>query len=845
MNLNRQRLTIPFLPTVLAVASCVLTPIVTAQSASAAQFFQPDLQQAAVGKVDIVSQSWQESRQQSSPTKKTQEEIAALEKRGTTALNRGYYREAIVDLEALLSLIQDLQLVSTQAITLSNLGIAHKNLGNYNQAAKLQRQAGSLIVKLSQLNQGSDRAKSRQVLGQILLNLGNAEEAQGNYKQAQQAYQQSLNLATETGDRIGESLALNNLGSIYSTLGNYKKAINYLTQSLQISKEINSQSLQASTLLTIGSIHHFCHDSTYVEDSICDKSDGLKTAIRHYQESLSMAKVNQDITLQAEALSSLGIAYEDLKDYNRAIEFHQKSVNLATTISDPELQAKSLNNLGHTLFAAQKLPQAAASLRKAIALLDGLRFGLTDKYKVSIFDTQIHIYNLLQQILIADQQPESALEISEQGRARAFAELLAQRQNNLDSSLQLAPINLAQIRQIVKQQKATVVEYAIVPDDDFKFRGKQRGKEAKLFIWVIHPTGKIDFRQVNLVALWSTKGTLSQIIATARCLDPNCPTAEEVAATRGIKISTVKPSAAAHSATPKTINADTPIALTYPGLPELHQLLIQPIADLLPKNANDPVIFIPQESLFLVPFAALPDAKGKYLIESHTILSAPSIQVLGLTQHQVQKVRGKNIKSLVVGNPQPLPEGLDNLPNAEQEAIEVAKILNTSAIIGKQATKDEVVKQFGNARVIHLATHGLLELGQSSSLEVPGAIVLASSNPQQNGLLTAEEIIRLYPRLKAELVVLSACDTGRGIITGDGVLGLSRSWIAAGAPSVVVSLWQVQDKSTAALMVDFYKLKQQSDDRSGHAAALRQAMLNTMKKYPAPNEWAAFILVGQ
>ena len=113
---------------------------------------------------------------------------------------------------------------------------------------------------------------------------------------------------------------------------------------------------------------------------------------------------------------------------------------------------------------------------------------------------------------------------------------------------------------------------------------------------------------------------------------------------------------------------------------------------------------------------------------------------------------------------------------------------------------------------------------------------------KDNGLLTAEEILNL--KLNADLVVLSACDTGRGRITGDGVIGLSRSLISAGVPSVVVSLWAVCDNSTSFLMTEFYKNLQQKLDK---ATALRLAMLTTrqQKKYQKPLHWAAFTLIGE
>jgi CHAT domain-containing protein len=107
-------------------------------------------------------------------------------------------------------------------------------------------------------------------------------------------------------------------------------------------------------------------------------------------------------------------------------------------------------------------------------------------------------------------------------------------------------------------------------------------------------------------------------------------------------------------------------------------------------------------------------------------------------------------------------------------------------------------------------------------------------------LLTADEILEL--QLNAELVVLSACDSGQGRVTGDGVVGLSRSLISAGAPTVLVSLWAVQDSPTAQLMVNFYQNLQQDSDK---AKALRQAMLATMQEYPNPLNWAAFTLIGE
>jgi CHAT domain-containing protein len=262
-------------------------------------------------------------------------------------------------------------------------------------------------------------------------------------------------------------------------------------------------------------------------------------------------------------------------------------------------------------------------------------------------------------------------------------------------------------------------------------------------------------------------------------------------------------------------------------------------------------VIIPHAELFLVPFVALQDANGNPLLEKHTILTAPSIQVLELTQQQRVKVQQANIQgAIVVGNPsmpkitltrdRP-PEQLSPLPVAEQESVAIAQILNTKALIRNQAAKTAIVPRLSQARIIHLATHGLLD--DFKGLGVPGAIALAPSGTGEpnDGLLTSNEIMEL--KLNAELVVLSACDTGRGNITGDGVIGLSRSLIAAGVPSIIVSLWSVPDAPTAGLMVEFYR--NWREKKMDKAQALRQAMLTTMKTHPNPRDWAAFTLIGE
>jgi CHAT domain-containing protein len=484
-----------------------------------------------------------------------------------------------------------------------------------------------------------------------------------------------------------------------------------------------------------------------------------------------------------------------------------------------------LTKLGDAFLKYGNFEESEKFLRLGMEAREALRgkVGSNDAYKVSIFDLQVDTYQLLQQALVAQNKTDEALEIAERGRARALVELLSRRfsPNQTEVSPITAP-KLEEIKQIAKTQNATLVEYSIIVE---QLPGNQDTSESELYIWVIQPTGEVTFRRSNLKPLWQTqKLSLKQLVTSSR----------QSIGVRGRSSIEVVP-----------LNSSE----IENQLKQLHKILIDPIADLLPSDPNAHVIFMPQGELFLVPFPALQDANGKYLIEKHTILTAPAIQVLDLTQKQRVKVQQANPKGLVVvGNPtmpkvtikigEP-PEQLNPLPAAENEAITIAKLLNTKALTGNQATKKAILSQLPQARIIHLATHGLLD--DFKGLGVPGAIALAPSG-NDNGLLTADEILDL--KLNAELVVLSACDTGRGRITGDGVIGLSRSLITAGVPSIIVSLWSVPDAPTASLMTEFYRNWQEK--KLDKAQALRQAMLTTMKNHPNnPKDWAAFTLIGE
>jgi CHAT domain-containing protein len=607
-----------------------------------------------------------------------------------------------------------------------------------------------------------------------------------------------------------------------------KQAIEYLNESLTIIQKITHDelseepvaSLKGTEVLTLNDLRR-----SYMFLS-------EPRAISYGKQVLQM--VRQDPRLrenEANALGEIGNAYFANLDFAQAIQFHQQSLLAARRDKKIGEEGEALQALGISFLYSGDLIQAEKSLFEAARVSESLRANLESKdgLKISFFEGQQQLYRTLEEVLIAQNKPEVALEVSERGRARIFIEQLRKRHVEQPVVNQAYFPSVQEIKQTAQQHNATLVVYSVGINPS---PGINKSQSRNLFIWIVQPTGKIEFRTVDLslqqpslVALINlTRQAIGARGRRATLIVKSSPDAERISRNQQAQ-----------------------------QLQQLHQLLIEPIASLLPTDPNQRVIFIPQGELFLVPFPALQDAKGTALIEQHTILTAPSIQVLDLTrQAAAQKSRGTDTQqqaALVVGNPT-MPkvrtqvggdlEQLSNLSGAETEAEAIATLLKTKPIIGKQATKAAIVKQMANARLIHLATHGLLD--DFKGLGVPGAIALApdGTGKDNDGLLTADEILDL--KLNANLVVLSACDTGRGRITGDGVIGLSRSLITAGVPSIIVSLWKVPDASTAFLMTEFYRHLQQQPDK---AIALRQAMQATKQKYPDPLDWAAFTLIGE
>ena len=294
---------------------------------------------------------------------------------------------------------------------------------------------------------------------------------------------------------------------------------------------------------------------------------------------------------------------------------------------------------------------------------------------------------------------------------------------------------------------------------------------------------------------------------------------------------------------------------------ELYNLLLKPAAEQLRNKTT--LVIVPDGILWDLPFQALQPAPNHYLVEDYALSYAPSLTVL----REMMAKRRKQASDarpmlLAIGNPALgqqtverartvlINEQLAPLPEAERQVEMLGQLYgpgHSKVYIGAEAREDRVKAEAGQFRILQLATHGVL----NNANPMYSHVVLSQSagNGSEDGLLEAWEIMKLD--LKADLVVLSACDTARGRIgAGEGVIGLTWAFFVAGSPTTVVSQWSVESASTTELMLNFHRSLKAPDSGSLYAMtkaeALRQAQLKLLrtKRYQHPFFWAGFVVVG-
>ena len=685
----------------------------------------------------------------------------------------------------------------------------------------------------------ADAAMCYKALGQVQAAIANYEQAVTNFDRA--------------GDSAGKAMALNSLAVAYLDSGKFPEFERYYGQAKDLFKAASNK--RGEALLAYNLAQYDVLQGHFAD------------SVPLYEESLANFRAAHDSKGEGQVLRGLGLAHLYLGRAGKSLEYYQQALPLAEASGSIEAQWDCALGMGKAYKVLGQTDKAVEYLERAVALVEKERSQLTrDTFKTFNMDLRQDCFGELVDALAKLGKAGESLEMAERGRARAFLDLLEGRRTRrpneelAQSSLPLpmegaggsgalsprlaqlrvaepgsrgievvprasatveastiSPINalpptLDEIKSIVKKSGSTVLEYYVLPD--------------KILTWVVHPDGTIEMPPPTV----TVRRRLS----------------EKIAATyRSIIAAPKSPDQLKTLADQREAN-----------LKELYGLLVEPALPLLPKDPSAIITVVPHGTLFLVPFAALMDAHGHYLIEDHTLSYAPAVGVLRATEKLNAELTGEKDKLLAFGNPITKAIAfLGALPYAEKEVEHVADLFGadrSTVKIGESANKANFVGLAPKSTIIHLATHGLI----NEERPMESALVLAPQGTD-DGLLTVKDILQL-PQLKSRLVVLSACQTGRGKITGDGVVGLSRSFIIAGTPAVLVSQWNVDDVMTEYQMVAFYKSFLKG---TGKASSLREAQLKTiglMERRTGqeetrqagvaranPRYWAAFQLIGE
>ncbi len=454
--------------------------------------------------------------------------------------------------------------------------------------------------------------------------------------------------------------------------------------------------------------------------------------------------------------------------------------------------------------------------------------AVKDPTKVHLLEDLQSFFGELILVLLEADQDRAALVVAEAARSRALLDLLGGRDKireqrakhplqtparDLPSPDAVAPLPLEELLDIVHRRQSTTIEYFLT--------------ENTLAIWVISPQGTVHAFTEPL----------------AKHFPPSEGSPREALRRALAELHGLLDSSPADHASGST--ADRTAELLH----QLHALLIKPIpARLLPDSADAPLTLIPHAELLSVPFAALKDSAQRYLVESHTLVYGPSLAVLKFSREDRERLGSHEPHLLALVNPRPMPMAEDGkrwndlgdlaavFPNIAAFFPESERLVFT----GEAATKATLIGRVKEATELCLVTHAKFLDKPFDPLD--SYIAFAAGAGPDDGYLRVPEAFWLD--LHAELVILWACETGRGSFSGDGVQGLSRAFIWAGAPNLMVSLWSVPAQASAVQMYGFHQLWRQ-EGRS-LARALRLAQLEQLQLYrDQPGIWSAFVLYGE
>jgi len=750
------------------------------------------------------------------------------------------------------------------------------------------------------------RATDRNGEAVTLNNIGLVYRSLGETQKALEKHNEALPLRRAIGDRSGEATTLNSIGVVYNSLGEKQKALEKFNEALPIYQAIGDRRGQVATLNNIGVVYLSLGE--------------MRKALEKYNEALQTLQAVGDRRLEAITLNSIGEVYQSLGEAEKALERYNEALLLRRTVGDRNGEAVTLLGIARVEQKRGNLTPARQTIEQAIGLIESLRANIaSQELRASYFASRQEFFETYIDVLMQMHQQNQAagfnavaLAVSERARARSLLELLKEARTDIrqgiDSSLlererslqqrlnarAAEQVSLLNRKHTPEQADAAAKEIAAITAEYEEVQAQIRARSPRYAaLTQPQPLGSTEIQQQALdedtLLLEYALGEKHSYLwfVSQRSIDSYelPPRAElEAAARRVYELGAARPK-----------RGTPPDPQFIAQARALSKMLLGPASSRL---GGKRLVVVAPGALSYLPFAALPEPEdekrpaGYYepLIAKHEVVSIPSASVLSIIRREMAG-RQRAAKSVAVladpvfeaNDPRLAKAKKGNssgerlaAPAADAELSELTRAIRTRnfsdaragftrLVFSRQeaesiialtpkgtglkatdfnASRDLAMsRQLSQYRILHFATHGLFN---SERPELSGLVfsLIDQEGKPQDGFLRLHEIYNL--QLNANLVVLSAGETGLGKeIKGEGLIGLTRGFMYSGAPRVVSSLWNVDDLATAELMKLFYRRMLKDGLPAGAALRAAQLELSRQKRWASPYFWAGFVLHGE
>ncbi len=803
---------------------------------------------------------------------------------------------AIEDFERALALTSPEREPGRIANILARMGMIYNGTGEYQKSTEVFGRALEAAIRA-----GDGRAEAS-----VQNNLAVAYEHLGEWEDAQERYRRALEASRKMGQRNGESSALNGLARVHRSAGNTAEATAYATQSLELSREIRDPTGEAYALRILGGIELDLHHDTraleplgqalklyreaglrYAEASTLNllavahaRLGDLSRAREESTAALAIARALRARDLESRTLSHLADWSLSSGDRNRARQQIEEAVRIGESLRQNFTRRDWRSSYFETvqdkyslfieiLMSGPRERSGAGDMALALELSERSRArGLLDMLAESGVDPREGADAAL---LAREQALRRRVHLKAFDRERLLGGKHTEAQAT-DTAKELEDLT-DQLSAVEAQVRASSPRYAALTQPQSLKAAAIQGQlldedtvlleialgERRSWLWAVTPSSISSYELPPRAAIEK----LARAVYDA--LTARQPRSDENGAARQTRLS----------------RADAELASQAAALSEM--LLGKAAARLARDWRDKRLVIVAPGALEYVPFASLPEPVGRKdgigagarpLIANHEIISLPSASVLGAVRVETAgRPSGKKQVAVFAdpvfdasdprvlsaereqGAARPAAAALQSdmrgrlsrLPFSREEAEMIASMVPADSLLkatGFAASRKGAMNDdLGQFKIVHFATHGLLDTDHPELSGLVFSLVDERGNPQ-DGFLRLNEIYNL--RLPVELVVLSACQTALGKeVRGEGLVGLTRGFMYGGARRVVASLWRVDDLATSELMRLFYRGMLQNGQRPAAALRAAQVEMSRQKRWASPYYWAGFVIQGE